>query len=69
MLVHEEFIPIEVPAVQGNREEGGNEEVDTSPGSSGVQLNSSDLLADVEFALDVQKRNRVIAQANLNFSA
>ena len=30
-----------------------------------VQLNSGDLVADVEFALDVQKRNRVIAQANL----
>ena len=67
--VHEEFIPVEVPTVVGNREdvsgEDGNEDVNTSPGSSGIQLNSGDLLADVEYALDVQKRNGVIAQVNL----
>ena len=69
LSVHEEFIPVEVPAVIGNRkdvgDEGRNEDVNTSPGSSGVQLNSGDLLADVKYALDVQKRKAVIAQANL----
>ena len=72
LLVHEEFIPVEVPAVVRKREnvgcedgEDGNEDVDTSPGSSGVQLNLGDLMADVKYALDVQKRNAVIAQANL----
>ena len=70
--VHEEFITVEVPAVVGRREdvggddgEDGNEDMDTSPGSSGVQLNWGDLMADVEYALDVQKRNAVIAPANL----
>ena len=67
--VHEEFIPVEVPAVIGNREDAGGEDgyedVNTSPGSSGVQFNSGDFLADVEYALDVQKRNAVIAQVNL----
>ena len=65
--IHKEFIPEVVPAVIGNREVFGEEDdkPKTSPRKSGVQLNLGDLLVDVEYALDVQKRNKVIAQANL----
>ena len=41
------------------------ETTETSPGSSGVHLNSGDLIADIEYALDVQRRNRILAQVNL----
>ena len=69
LCMHEEFIPKVVPVVVHDRkdfsEDSRDDEPKISPGSSGVQLNLGDLLADVQFALDVQKRNRVIAQANL----